>query len=264
MPELPDVEVFKRYLDSTSLHHRITDVQIQSSQVLGDVSEQDLRADLKGHEFECTKRHGKYLFTGLDSGRWLVLHFGMTGNPKYFKDMDQEPQYDRLLFSFANGYHLAYQSRRKLGEVALLDDLQAFVEGKELGPDVLDESFDLQAFKKVLQGHRGMVKSALMNQQLMAGIGNVYSDEILFQAGIHPRTKVNQLDDEQLGEIFKGMKEVLNMAIDRQADPQQFPDTYIIPHRHQGGTCPCCGAEVRRVKVSGRSAYYCPNRQGEP
>jgi formamidopyrimidine-DNA glycosylase len=263
MPELPDVETFRRYLDATSLHQEIEKVEVRSRQILEGVSAQELKDGLEGRTFESTRRHGKYLFVELDDANWLVLHFGMTGHLKYFKDMEKDPPYDRLLITFANGYHLAYDAQRKLGEVALTEDVEEFIEEKGWGPDALKSSFDLAAFKEALAGRRGMAKSTLMNQHIVAGIGNVYSDEILFQMGIHPRTKVNQLDGETLEELFHTMKEVLQKAIDRQADADQFPDDYITPHRYDDGECPRCGGEIERVKVSGRSAYYCPDCQGK-
>jgi formamidopyrimidine-DNA glycosylase len=108
-----------------------------------------------------------------------------------------------------------------------------------------------------------MIKSALMDQSLMAGIGNVYSDEILFQVGLHPRAPVKELGEGEREELYRTVTEVLETAIDRQAKPEEFPAGYLTPHRHDGGKCPQCGGEVQRVKVAGRGAYYCPCRQGK-
>lgn len=259
MPELPDVEVLRRYLDATSLHKEIEEVEVFSRQVLEDISAENLKAALLGRTFESTRRHGKWTFVALDDGGWLVLHFGMTGNLKYFKGMEKEPDHDRLLIGFANGFHLAYDSQRKLGEVELIDQVEEFIEARDLGPDVLD--LDLHTFKELLNGRRGMIKSALMDQGLMAGMGNVYSDEILFQAGIHPRTEVNQLADETLQELFHAMRGVLRTAIEHQAKPDQFPESYITRYRGQDGDCPKCGGELEQMDVSGRTAYFCPNHQ---
>ena len=266
MPELPDVETMRRYLQATSLHQRIAEVELHGAGVLLEEEAQELKEELVGRSFASTQRHGKHMFVALaeetgETGDHLVLHFGMTGGLKYFKDIEEEPEYDRLLFYFDNGYHLAYQSMRKLGEVDVIDDVEAFIAEKELGPDALDPDFDLAAFKEVVTGRRAMAKSLLMDQQTIAGIGNVYSDEILFQAGIHPRARISQLDPEALPGLFHIMKDVLQAAIEVQAQPERLPDSFIIPHRHEGGKCPCCGADLERVKVSSRSAYYCPNRQ---
>jgi formamidopyrimidine-DNA glycosylase len=269
MPELPDVETMRQYLQATSLHQEIADVEVRAAGLLpdGDVIDRTtaeaLNEALVGRTLASTSRHGKYLLVDLDegAGEILVLHFGMSGDLSYFKDMADEPEYDRVLVHFANGYHLAYEAVRKLGEVAVIDDVDRFVAEKELGPDALDPAFDLEAFKEAVAGRRMMVKSFLMDQQTLAGIGNVYSDEILFQAGIHPRTKINTLDEEAVEALFHTMKDVLQTAIDYQSSPEQYPDSFLTSHRHEGGTCPRCGADLERVKVSSRSAYFCPNRQ---
>jgi formamidopyrimidine-DNA glycosylase len=261
MPELPDVEVFKGYLDATALHQEITEVAVRSRQILGNISSQKLKDHLENRQFESTRRHGKYLFVHLDSGSWLVVHFGMTGFLKYFRDMDHEPEHARLLVNFANGYHLAYDSQRKLGEVGVVEDMQKFIEKKKLGPDALDPALDFNAFSKAFLKSRAMIKSALMNQGLVAGIGNIYSDEILFQAGIHPRTKVTQLKEEDQRKLFDAMKEVLQVAIAHRMNPEEFPNHYFLPHRRKGEECPRCHGEIDTVKISGRTAYYCPRCQ---
>ena len=263
MPELPDVEALRQYLQATSLHQEIAEVDLRANALLEETKPARLAGELVGRSFESTCRHGKYLFVALDDGDWLVLHFGMTGDLQYFKDIDQDPEYDRLLIGFANGYHLAYIAPRKLGEVDVIGAPEQLIEDRGLGPDVKDPEFTLDTFKRLLSSRRGMIKTALMDQKLMAGIGNVYSDEILFQAQVHPRTKVKDLAEEKLEEVYQTMHEVLDTAIDRQAKPSRFPDSYLTPHHHQDGICPLCGEPVRRVMVGGRSAYYCPNRQGE-
>lgn len=106
-----------------------------------------------------------------------------------------------------------------------------------------------------------MVKAVLMDQESMAGIGNVYADEILFQGGVHPQARASSLDHETLEELFHTVKMVLERAIRHQAQPDQFPDTFLTPHRHDGGTCPRCRTELERVKVYGRTSYFCPNHQ---
>lgn len=264
MPELPDVEVMKQYLDATALHQEIAGVEVKARDetLFPETPVERLAAGLEGRTFQSTRRHGKYLLVELDAPRWLVLHFGMTGDLKYFKHEDKEPEYDRFLVHFANGYHLAYVSQRKIGEIEFVDSPQALVEEKDLGPDAA--ALELDEFKQLLSGRRGMIKSALMDQQLLAGIGNVYSDEILFQVGVHPRTQVGDLPEETIERIYRAMNEVLETAVEHRAIPDDFPQGYIVPHRHGDGRCPRCGAELRHVKVSGRTAYYCPEHQPEP
>jgi formamidopyrimidine-DNA glycosylase len=119
MPELPDVEVFKQYLDATSLHQKIGKVKIIAPEMLKGGTVNRLKEALEGDAFESSWRHGKYLFVNLRNGPFLVLHFGMTGFLIYFKNRDKEPPHERLLIAFSNGYYLAYDCQRKFGKVAL-------------------------------------------------------------------------------------------------------------------------------------------------
>jgi len=243
MPELPDVEELKQYMDSTSLHKTITKVTVEDTQILENISVKELEKELNGEKLQSTHRHGKYLFVKLSSGKYLLMHFGMTGKLKYFKEQNEEPEYTRLLVSFKNGYHLAYDNQRKLG------------------PDVLNSDFDFRKFKESAKGKKAMIKSFLMNQKIMVGIGNIYSDEILFQAKIHPKTRINTLSENQLKKLFKIIKNVMKRSIDRRADPDKLSDSFIIPHRNKSDKCPVCGSDIDKITVSGRSSYYCPNCQ---
>ncbi len=256
MPELPDVEVFKQYLDSTSLHQKIGSVEVRNKMILGEVSANKLRKTLEGRELESTRRHGKHLFVQLDNDDWLMLHFGMTGWLKYFKDPKDEPSHARLLITFQNGYHLAFDCQRMLGKVDLIEDPEGFIEKRKLGPDLLD--LDFPSFRKLLGGRRGAIKSALMNQRIVAGVGNIYSDEILFQARIHPGTGVAGLDEEGLKKLFEETRRVLRTAIENQADPDKLPGSFLLPHRREGEKCPRGNGRIERIKAAGRTAYFCP------
>ena len=266
MPELPDVQVLREYVDATSLHKRIEDVDVISDYILKDVSSSGLSSGLRNHQFKSTERHGKFLFILLEYGRFLVLHFGMSGSLKYYKLEDNVvlPDYSQVHFDFENGYRLSLIMPRKLGEVRLLDDMQSFIKQRGLGPDVSADDFTFEKFKDLLAGRRGMIKSTLMNQEIMAGVGNVYSDEILFQARVHPKAKVNELDRSTLRRIFDCLKDVLNTLVETHMERDQLPRNYLLPVREEGEKCPYCHGEVKNIKVSGRSAYYCPACQQMP
>jgi formamidopyrimidine-DNA glycosylase len=260
MPELPDVEVFKRYFARHALHQPIAGVQVQRPRSLGNVTAAGLRSSLSGHAFQSVQRHGKHLFAALDSGAWLAMHFGMTGSLRYFDGPDPEPDYDRVRFDFANGHHLGYNDPRLLGRINLIDDPDDYIADKGLGPDALALTYPV--FKNILLAHgNGIAKSVLMDQGALAGIGNIYSDEILFQAGVHPKTKVGTLDERALKALYNATKTVLKKAIERGADPERLPDDYLLPHRRAGEVCPRGGGKVTKIVVGGRSAYYCPGRQ---
>ncbi len=258
MPELPDVEMLKRSFDATSLHRPIAEVDVRSDAIVERGSAGELAGGLRGRSFEATRRHGKRLFAALDEGGALALHFGMTGSLRSFESTDDEPRHTRLLLRFERGSHLALVMPRKLGKVGLVDDVDAFLEEQRLGPDALSEAFDDAVFDAALAGRRGSVKAALMNQRLMAGIGNVYSDEILFQAGLHPRTEVPALDADSRRRLFDTLRWVLCTAVDHGADPAELEGSFLLAHRSEGASCPRCDGAIRRIEVSGRGVYYCP------
>ncbi len=262
MPELPDVATFKRYIDATSLHQQISQVDVRSDKVLEGVSESDLKRAVIQLCFERTLRHGKNLFVEMEPGTWLRLHFGMTGFLQYFKRPEDEHQHSRLLFSFANGFHISYVCQRQIGRVSLIKSPDEYIERAGLGPDAVE--VDLEGFKSIMAGTRGGIKSALMNQETIAGIGNIYADEILFQARINPAAGTGQLNDRLLEMLYTSVQEVLNTAIKANADPEKFPQNYIIPRREEGQECPQCGTKIQRKKINQRSAYFCPACQSRP
>lgn len=263
MPELPDVEVYKRYFDSTALHQSIEDTEVLDDTVLDGSSASSIRQALGGTSFEETRRHGKHLFARCSNDRWLGLHFGMTGELVYYQRGDRDSEYEYFRVDFENGYRLALVIPRKLGHVRLLDDPDTFIDEKDLGPDAL--GLDFETFASRLEGRRGMIKSALMDQTVLAGLGNVYTDEVLFQAGVHPKTRVQALDEETRRTLFETMEEVLEVAIDCKADPDQVPaDQFLLPHRHGDKKDPDTGTDLEKITVSGRSGYYSPARQSAP
>lgn len=257
MPELPDVQVFKEYLDATALHERIESVVVDGDRVLRDTTARALVRRLEGGELRSTRRHGKHLFSEVRGRGWLRLHFGMTGRLKYFKGAADEPDHTRLRLDFAGDYHLAYVNVRLFGEIGWVDDVDAFIDERGLGPDALE--VDRDGFRDALAGRSGAVKSALMNQAVLAGVGNIYADEVLFQAGVNPGAKVDQLEQRTLGAIHRALREVLEAAI--EARVQDFPDWFLLPHRDGDMTCPRCGGPLDKTKLSGRSTYFCPKDQ---
>lgn len=261
MPELPDVAVFKKYLDSTSLHQRIEHVEVLDKAVLGNVGPRQLPKALAGHELVSSRQHGKYLFVETDGAGWLLLHFGMTGFLEYFTKGDEGRPHVRVLFRFDNGYGLAYHSQRKLGKVDLVESPETVIEEQHLGPDPLHADFGLRDFRKLVKGRSGSVKSFLMNQEILAGVGNVYSDEALFDAGFHPGTPIADLDDEEVETLYRSMQKVLRTAIDSKVDVDRFPKDALLPHREGGVRCPRCGGTITKKTVSGRSSYFCRKHQ---
>jgi formamidopyrimidine-DNA glycosylase len=213
---------------------------------------------LKGNFFKSTKRHGKYLFIELKF-HFLVLHFGMTGDLLYFNNIEQEPLHSRILIEFENGNYLSYINQRMFGKVDLISSIDDFIKEKKLGPDALFMNYD--DFKKTLRRKSAITKTALMDQSIIAGIGNIYSDEILFQANIHPKTKINQIDEPKLKDLFNMIKKVLEFGIVKQGDLDTYPDEFLIPHRKKNDSCPRCGTMIERYEHSGRHGFFCSSCQ---
>ena len=268
MPELPDVELFKRHLDATCLGRTIRGVTVNDARILSGISASELARRLTDARLTDSRRYGKHLLVGLHPPGCLALHFGMNGSLKHFEECESDPPYDRVRFDFADGHHLAYVNPRLLGQVGLATDAATFITQEGLGPDALDPQLDFAAFERALAGRKRDVKSLLMDQAVIAGIGNIYSDEILFQAGLHPRTRFDQLAVDTKKRLFGCIKEVLQTAIDAGAGAERLvdrlPGSFLIPHREKGGRCPRCGGEIATDKFSGRTAYYCPHCQPPP
>jgi formamidopyrimidine-DNA glycosylase len=259
MPELPEVETFKRYLDSTSLRQRIAGVEVRDAYVLKGVSARELARRLKGERFESSRRHGKHLFVRTDGDLWLRSHFGMTGSLRYFKDQERAPRHTRVLFVFANAHRLAFEDQRKFGEVGLVADLDEYLRKRGLGPDALDIS--LSQFRETLGTHRGAVKTILLNQRLIAGIGNIYADEILFRARIHPAAEASGLKEKTAAKLFRATRYILQKAIEAKADVDLIPKSWLLAWRGKGAKCPRCGRQLKSATIGRRTAWFCAHCQ---
>ncbi|WP_340105277.1 Fpg/Nei family DNA glycosylase [Rhodohalobacter sp. 8-1] len=261
MPELPDVQVYKEYIDATSLHQSIESIDVMDARILRNVSKDQLIQTLSGQPLDETHRHGKYLFIHTGSKQLLMMHFGMTGSLKYYKEDSDEPEYTQVRFDFDNGYHLAYVCKRMLGQVQLVEDIKQFLSDHDIGPDALRLNRD--EFRNILGTSRAMIKPTFMDQSKLAGIGNEYSDEILFQAGIHPRKQATDLNSDQLDDLFDQTHDVCTTAIENRIEWDKFPDSYLVRHREKGANCPICGGTIDTMKINSRTCYYCPQHQSQ-
>ena len=271
MPELPEVETYGRYLARHALHQRIARVDVRDERILGEIRAEAFARKLKGATFTRVRRHGKHLFvlatrspsTALRAGpqlaTWLHLHFGMTGDLAYYRD--EPPRFARVVFDFDGGAHLAFEDMRLFGVVDLVDDPDAFIRERGLGPDPLDRALTRKRFAALLQGRRGAIKSLLMTQAIIAGLGNLYVDETLYQTGIHPRRAVDRLSDEETRAVHATIRRVLRETIARHARKAELPLRYLIHHRVEGERCPRCGGTIRRTVVFGRTTYFCAKHQ---
>jgi len=260
MPELPDVAGFKRYLDATGLQQTIVRTTVTDQRILRDLTPQALGRRLKGAQLEHTRRHGKLLFARTSRTGYLVLHFGMSGQLRYYRD-DGELAYARVILDFANGHHLAYTSRRMLGMVGFTDDLEDFIQQQGLGPDALSDELNEESFVETLARRRRMLKPALMDQSIVAGIGNLWADEILFQTRVHPTTRASALGEAKLREIYRAMRRVLRVGVARQDPLRRLPGHYLLAHRDQDHKCPNCGRQLATLSIANRTSRFCSRCQ---
>ncbi len=268
MPELPDLENFKTYFSKTSMNKNIENITSESPELIQNQSLKEFREKLVGHQFSDVRRRGKFLIieiTKLDET--LLLHFAMTGGLHYVRQGEPKADGDRhtrLSFQFENGFELRWLNMRKLGKVYLTREPNKIELINEMGPEPLELNFN--EFKNLLDDHSNkMLKSFLMDQSNIAGIGNVYSDEILYNARLHPRKRIAELTDEERKDLFAKMQTVLEEACEIMKNSDEFSkDKWLIPHRNQDMQCPAYKShDLKSEKVSGRTAIFCPECQAD-
>ncbi|TDV43091.1 Fpg/Nei family DNA glycosylase [Actinophytocola oryzae] len=258
MPELPDVETFRRVLARHAVDRPIRRVEVADPGVLRDVGTRRLRTVLRGRRFEQPRRHGKWLVAPTVDGPVLVLHFGMTGSLRWATDGEDRHRHDRVVLTFDEG-ELRYRDMRKLQGVRLVADeaaLDRLLSG--LGPDALDVS--REEFVETVGGLRRTVKTALVDQELVAGLGNLLADEILWRARVHPRCSCARLGRRELGGLHTAMGAVLRQAVkDGRVPPRR---NWLTGHRDDpDGTCPRCATPLHHGRVGGRGTVWCPHCQ---
>ena len=257
IPELPEVETYKRYFDSTALNQVIESVKIIDDRILL-VSKQSFKKAVIGSKFIQTVRHGKYLLAKIKNN-FIVFHFGMSGDLEYYSSNEKEPKFSKVIFQFNNGYSLSYISIRMFGKLDIVDSLEALRKKRKLGPDAITMSFD--EFQDTLKKRTAIMKSALLNQSIFCGIGNIYSDEILFRTRIHPKRKIDSLNEIELQNLFKSIKDVLDYGIKHEGELSTYSQSFLIPHREKEENCPNCGSSIERYEISGRHGFFCPTCQ---
>jgi formamidopyrimidine-DNA glycosylase len=261
MPELPDVEGFRKYFDQTALNKKIVETDLSAPKMLKGLDPEDFIQQTEGHKFTSTYRHGKYMFASLNNSRHLMLHFGMTGYLQYYKNEEEASSHIRLQFRLSNGFYIAYDNLRRFGAIMLLDNIEDFIEQKALGADPVNENLTFTRFRKLTEGKAGTLKSLLMDQSVLAGIGNIYSDEIAYQAGIHPAANFSSLSEEKKKMIHAKMMSILKTAVKKDGEFSNLPKSYLLNHRKDGEECTICGGKILHKTIAGRTSYYCGSHQ---
>ncbi|MGE5132002.1 MAG: Fpg/Nei family DNA glycosylase [Gemmatimonadota bacterium] len=263
MPELPDVEGFRRLLAATAAGQRIREITVPAPDILRNTSPQALGRALAGGRLGEPRRHGKWLCAPA-ADRLLLLHFGMDGGLDWVPAADvagcPPGRYDRLVLRCQRG-ELRYRSRRKLGGAWLVPGAAAAEVTGPLGPDAL--GLDLAGLQERLAGRRGAVKPALMDQSVIAGLGNLTVDEILWRARVHPLTPVRALGGARLRRVHGEMREVLAGSVKAGRVPGH--EGWLTGARDdRPAVCPRCGTRLARTRVVGRGTAWCPHCQPDP
>ncbi|HEX2089980.1 MAG TPA: DNA-formamidopyrimidine glycosylase family protein [Actinomycetota bacterium] len=263
MPELADVEYFRRFFSRHAAGKRVAGVWVDPT-ILRNATPDALQVLLRRRRFEEPGRLGKWLICPTD-GPVLLLHFGMTGD---LISSDEEPmrhRHDRLIIEFGEGGELRYRNMRKLGGVWIVhnNDEQAGLL-RALGPDAL--SIGRHDFLARLDRRRGGLKAALMDQAFVAGIGNILADEILWQARLHPKTRIEELTDEQRRTLYTAIRRVLREAVEKYDYIPRKRSWLSNVRGLSDAACPRCGARLERTVAAGRTTYFCPVCQttGQP
>ncbi len=289
MPELPEVETIKRDLEKKIIGRTVVDVKSDWPKTVKEPEYELFEKLLVGKKITSVWRRAKNLIIGLSEDTFLLVHFKMTGHmiiakaSKLHKDhwdesdeasplADRVNQFIHLSFYLDNGQVMALSDMRKFAKVALIGKERLEEILADLGPEPLEPSFTYDLFLERLNGKKGPIKKVLLEQDVIAGIGNIYADEILFEAGVLPVRLVYDLKDKELKAIYENIKKVLNKAVElRGTSTSDYRDTsgkkggfadVRKVYRKTGEPCPQgCGGLVTRTKIAGRSSHYCQNCQ---
>ena len=279
MPELPEVETIRRSLLLILKGKVIKKTEIYNPVVIESNNADELM-DLKGAEITDIKRRGKYLLFELirnDNLYIMVAHMRMTGKLLFDNEIRDIEKHEHVKFIFEDNSQLAFEDVRRFGRLWLVksDDIDNVGGLNSLALEPLDEEFTVNYFKeKIKRKKKSTVKGTLLDQHIVAGLGNIYVDEVLFAAGVHPERKVASLTEAEIESLVLAMKEILQIAIKNRGT--SFRD-YVDGNNEKGGMqnflqvflkegleCPKCGEIIKRIKVTGRSSYYCPACQKPP
>ena len=257
MPELPDVEGFRRFLERHASGQRVKRVDVPDTELVRNRTVRSLNSAVAGHRFGSPRRHGKWLIAPIGEVE-VLMHFGMTGAVAWSSSDRDRHIHDRVIFVCERG-ELRYNNMRRFGGVWLAEDAQERdqVTGP-LGPDAADLS--PEDFAALLANRRGGIKAALMDQRLIAGIGNLLSDEILWRACIHPSTPVAALDRRRRGRLYESLHAAVTESI-RYGRVPHGRRWLTRVRDDRDATCPRCGARLCHSTVAGRTACWCPRCQ---
>ncbi|MFW5888552.1 MAG: bifunctional DNA-formamidopyrimidine glycosylase/DNA-(apurinic or apyrimidinic site) lyase [Patescibacteria group bacterium] len=293
MPELPEVETIRKDLERKLPSKVIKDVKVGKERMVKGKTPQEFKNALIDKSIRSLKRKGKLLMIELSDGSFLLIHLKMSGQLIY-KDRKEliagghslkehgslseaiggmpPNKYTHIIFEFLDGSFLYFNDMRQFGYVKLADKKETEGIEREQGADPLSDRFTAEYFRKATRKRKAAVKQVLMDQSVIAGIGNIYADEILFEAGVRPDRPATEIKKEEAQKIVKATQKILKQAVrhrgttfsdytDAQGDKGNYSSYLKIYGRKEGEKCYKCGGSIRVIKVNNRGTRYCPKCQ---
>ena len=270
MPELPEVETIVRDLDVLLKGRCVEWVRVRLNKIVK-TGPRRLARLLKGARVLGARRRGKFIILEFDDERYLVIHLKMTGQFLWQENSREYPKHVHVIIGFENEGELLYRDMRQFGYFLGLSsgEYLSWQMEQPLGPDPLE--IDAQEFARLLEKRRGRIKPLLLNQLFISGLGNIYTDESLFSAGIHPLTQAENVSRESALRLHREIVRILKKAIKLKGstivnyrgvggEVGRFQKRHQVYHQ-QGKPCPICSNEIKRIVVGGRGTYFCPHCQ---
>lgn len=278
MPELPEVETARRDLEARVVGRRIVSCEVSADapRLVQLITPAEFCSQLSGRTIAGLRRRGKYLIVDLDDERAWVIHRRMSGNVLYRRPNDPPDDYTRAVFALDDSHELRWTDLRKFGTMWLVEDATMVMES--LGPEPLDAEFTPDVLRDRAHARTAPIKAVLLDQRILAGMGNLYTDEALHYARIHPLRPANRLKRADYERLHAGILEALRMGIDARGsslgttlrdhinvdgEPGRNQET-VRAYGREGLPCYTCGTPLRRTRAGGRSSVFCPRCQPAP
>ncbi|HEX6762694.1 MAG TPA: bifunctional DNA-formamidopyrimidine glycosylase/DNA-(apurinic or apyrimidinic site) lyase [Gaiellaceae bacterium] len=270
MPELPEVESVRRRLAPLLERRRFDRVAISDTRLTRPFDPREVAGELEGERVESLERRGKYLIVRFESGRALLIHLRMTGSLRHGEagTLPDDP-YRRAVVRLDDGSDVAYRDVRRFGTWLLLepDEVDPYLTAR-VGAEPLVDSFRARDLAARLAGRKAPLKAAILDQRTVAGIGNIYADEALWRARLHPLRPAASLDFDEVKALHRGIRKALQVGIARQGSTLRdyaLPDGESGAMQHEfkvygrgGEPCERCGTPIDKTRVAGRGTWYCP------
>jgi formamidopyrimidine-DNA glycosylase len=273
VPELPEVETVRRRLEPVLVGRRFVRVEIADPRLTRPLDPADVARELEGERVTEVDRRGKYLIVRFESGRALLVHLRMTGSLRHApRGTLQDDPHRRAVVNLDDGSDVGYRDVRRFGTWLLLEpsEVDTYIDAR-VGAEPLADAYKAKHLAERLAGRRAPIKAALLDQRTVAGVGNIYADEALWRARVHPLTPANELTPEQVKAVHKGVRAALQAGVRRQGSTlrdYQLPDgssgsaqDRFKVYGRAGRPCERCGTPIDKIRAAGRGTWYCPSCQ---